>query len=179
MTARKKATFGGGCFWCMQPPFDALPGVLETTVGYTGGSVKEPTYEQVCEGSTGHTEAVEVVYDPAAVSYEKLLDVFWRQIDPTTPDRQFADAGTQYRTAIFYHDEDQRRTAEASKKALGASGRFERPIVTEVSPAAAFYPAEDYHQKYYEKRTFHYKMYRAGSGREAYLKKKWGEEAKK
>lgn len=163
----------------MQGPFDALPGVLSTVVGYTGGTVKDPTYEQVCEGDTGHTEAVEVVYDPAAVSYEKLLDVFWRQIDPTTLNRQFADSGTQYRTAIFYHDEEQRKQAEDSKRRLDSSKRFERPIVTEITAAVPFYPAEDYHQKYYEKKTFHYKMYRAGSGREAYLQDRWADEKKK
>lgn len=175
MSATKKATFAGGCFWCMQGPFDALPGVISTTVGYTGGAKADPTYEEVCEGTTGHAEAIEVVYDPAVVSYERLLDVFWRQIDPTTPNRQFADAGTQYRTAIYVHDDGQRSAAEASKKALAASGRFDKPIVTEIAPAAPFYPAEDYHQKYYQKRTMHYKLYRAGSGRQAYLEKTWGE----
>ncbi len=175
MSATKKATFAGGCFWCMQGPFDALPGVASTTVGYTGGAKPDPTYEEVCEGTTGHAEAIEVVYDPKVVGYDKLLDVFWRQIDPTTPNRQFADAGTQYRMAIYVHDDDQRKQAEASKKALAASGRFDKPIVTEIAPAGPFYPAEDYHQKYYQKRTLHYKMYRAGSGRQAYLEKTWGE----
>jgi len=176
MSATKKATFAGGCFWCMQGPFDALPGVISTTVGYTGGAKADPTYEEVCAGTTGHAEAIEVVYDPEIVTYERLLDVFWRQIDPTTPNRQFADAGTQYRTAIYVHDDDQRRAAEASKKALGSSGRFDKPIVTEISPAAPFYAAEEYHQKYYQKRALHYKMYRAGSGRQAYIETTWGED---
>lgn len=175
MSATKKATFAGGCFWCMQPPFDALPGVLSTTVGYIGGAVPEPTYEQVCEGATGHAEGIEVVYDPDKVTYERLLDVFWRQIDPTTPNRQFADAGTQYRTAVFVHDDEQRRAAEASKQALARSGRFDKPIVTEIVPAGPFYPAEDYHQKYYQKRTAHYKLYRAGSGRQDFIERAWGE----
>lgn len=171
----KRATFGGGCFWCMQPPFDALKGVVSTRVGYSGGTVPNPTYEQVCAGDTGHAEAVEVVYDPSAVSYDQLLDVFWRQIDPTTPNRQFADSGTQYRTAIFYHDEEQKRLAQASKDALGKSGRFERPIITEIVPAQPFYPAEEYHQSYYQKRSFHYKLYKAGSGRESFIARVWGE----
>lgn len=174
--ATKRATFGGGCFWCMQPPFDALEGVVSTRVGYCGGSVENPTYEQVCEGDTGHAEAVEVTYDPARVSYEKLLDVFWRQIDPTAENRQFADSGTQYRTAVFYHDEEQKRAAQASKAALGQSGRFTKPVVTEIAPAAPFYPAEDYHQKYYQKRSLHYKLYKAGSGREAFIRRTWGED---
>ncbi len=171
---KKLATFAGGCFWCMQPPFDALEGVVATRVGYCGGRVAGPTYEQVCGGETGHAEAVEVEYDPAKVGYERLLDVFWRQIDPTTVDRQFADAGSQYRTAIFYHDETQRKAAEASKAALAKSGRFERPIVTEIVAAPPFYPAEDYHQKYYQKRALHYKLYKAGSGRESFIERTWG-----
>ena len=158
----------------MQPPFDALAGVVATTVGYTGGPKPNPDYEEVCAGTTGHAEAVEVVYDPAQVSYDKLLDVFWRQIDPTTPNRQFADGGTQYRTAIYCHDEQQRLAAEAAKKALGESGRFNAPIVTEIVPAEPFYPAEDYHQKYYQKRTQDYKRYRQGSGREDFIRRTWG-----
>jgi methionine-S-sulfoxide reductase len=170
----KLAAFGGGCFWCMQPPFDATPGVVSTRVGYTGGKAPNPSYEQVCEGTTGHIEAIEVEYDPAKVSYEKLLEVFWHQIDPTTPDGQFADRGTQYLTAVFVHDEDQRKAAEASKKALAESGRFDKPIATRILPAATFYPAEEYHQKYYLKKTFHYESYKAGSGRKAYLERTWG-----
>jgi len=175
MSATKKATFAGGCFWCMQPPFDALPGVVSTTVGYIGGHVPDATYEQVCEGTTGHAEGIEVVYDPERVTYERLLDVFWRQIDPTTPNRQFAYAGTQYRTAVFFHDDEQRQAAEASKQALARSGRFDKPIVTEIVPAGPFYPAEDYHQKYYQKRTTHYKLYRAGSGRQAFIERAWSD----
>src|SRR6185503_11782868 len=135
----EKATFAGGCFWCMEPPFDELPGVISTTSGYTGGQMKNPTYEQVSAGITGHAEAVEVVYDPAKITYARLLDVFWKNIDPVTPNRQFCDAGTQYRSAIFYHNEEQKRLAEASKKALENSGRFQQPIVTEIAAASAFY----------------------------------------
>lgn len=168
------ATFAGGCFWCMEPPFDDLDGVVATLSGYTGGWVENPTYEQVTSGTTGHAEAVQVVYDPARITYEKLLDVFWRNIDPTTPDRQFVDVGAQYRPAIFYHDEDQRRLAEQSRDRLGASGRFAEPIRTEIVPAAAFYPAEDYHQDYYKKNPIRYKLYRYGSGRDAFLERVWG-----
>lgn len=169
------ATFAGGCFWCLQPAFDARAGVVSTQVGYCGGSVPHPSYEQVCSGGTGHLEAIEVRYDPGLVSYEALLDVFWRQIDPTQDDGQFADRGSQYRTAVFYHDEAQRRAAEASRQALGASGRFERPIATAILPAAAFYPAEEHHQKYYRKRSAGYKAYRAGSGRQAFIERAWPE----
>jgi peptide methionine sulfoxide reductase msrA/msrB len=158
----------------MQPAFDATPGVSSTTVGYTGGESENPTYEEVCGGETGHAEAIEVVYDPAVVSYEKLLDVFWRQIDPTTPNRQFADAGTQYRTAVYFHDDEQRRAAEASKKALGESGRFDKPIVTEIAAAGVFHAAEDNHQKYYQKRALHYQMYKKGSGRQDFIDRTWG-----
>lgn len=175
---RPKATFAGGCFWCMQPPFDQLDGVISTTVGYTGGSRVNPTYEQVCSGNTGHTEAMEVVFDPSRIRYEQLLDVFWRNIDPTTENRQFADVGSQYRTAIFYHDEAQRRAAEASKAEFQKNGPWKEPIVTEIVPATTFYAAEEYHQKYYQKKAAHYKMYRTGSGREGYLRKLWGDKAK-
>lgn len=170
----EKATFAGGCFWCLQPVFDRTKGVLSTAVGYTGGQTENPTYEQVCSGNTGHAEAIEVVFDPAAVGYEKLLDIFWRQIDPTALNRQFADGGTQYRTAIFCHGEEQKRLALKSKEELAASGRFADPIVTEIVPAPKFYPAEEYHQKYYEKRTLHYKLYRAASGRDRFIEKNWG-----
>ena len=171
----EQATFAGGCFWCMQPPFDKTPGVVSTTVGYTGGTKLHPTYEAVCSGTTGHAESIEVVYDPATVRYEKLLDVFWHQIDPTTPNQQFADKGNQYRSAIFYHNDAQQRLALASKKRLEASGKFTKPIVTEIVPASTFYPAEAYHQKYYQKNYLRYKLYRIGSGREGYLKRTWGE----
>ena len=169
------ATFAGGCFWCMQPPFDALPGVLSTTVGYTGGTTLNPTYPEVCSGATGHAESVQVIYDPSRIGYEKLLEVFWRQINPTTPNRQFADVGTQYRTAIFYHNEEQKRLAERSKTILQQSGRFKEPIVTDIVPAVTFYPAEEYHQQYYKKSALHYKLYRFGSGRDRYVKQVWGD----
>ena len=168
------ATFAGGCFWCMQPPFDRLPGVLATTVGYTGGRQDHPSYEEVSAGKTGHAEAIQVTYDPSKVTYAQLLDVFWRQIDPTTPNRQFADVGTQYRTAIFYHDEAQHRLAIASQEQLERDGRYGKPIVTEIVPASAFYPAEAYHQQYYKKNPIRYKLYRIGSGRDRYLNAVWG-----
>ena len=171
-----KTTFAGGCFWCMEPPFDKLDGVVSTTAGYTGGKEKNPTYEQVSSGTTGHAEALEIVYDPARITYAELLDVFWRNINPTQADGQFADIGPQYRTAIFYHDEEQRRLALASKRELENSGRFAEKIVTEIVSAGEFYPAEEYHQDYYEKNPIRYKFYRYGSGRDQFLKKAWGEE---
>ncbi len=176
-TKFETATFAGGCFWCMQPPFDRLGGVVSTTVGYTGGTMTHPTYEDVCSGTTGHAESIQVVYDPATVRYEQLLDVFWRNINPTTPNQQFADVGTQYRSAIFYHTDEQQRLAEASKATLAASGKFDRAIVTELTPASTFYPAEEYHQHYYKKSPIRYKLYRIGSGRDGYLRKIWGEAA--
>lgn len=154
----KKATFAGGCFWCMEAPFDSLEGVVQVTVGYTGGQTKNPTYEQVSAGGTGHAEAVEIVYDPARVAYEALLEIFWRNIDPTTLNRQFCDAGTQYRTAIFYHDEKQRLLAERSKEALEKSARLPGRIVTEITPASTFYAAEEYHQHYYKKNPLRYNI---------------------
>lgn len=169
----EKATFAGGCFWCMQHPFDELENVLSTVVGYTGGQKEDPTYEEVCGGETGHAEAIEILYDPSRISYSKLLDVFWRNIDPTTRNRQFADAGTQYRTAIFYHSEEQKRLAEASKSAMEKSGRYEKSIVTEITPATPFYQAEEYHQKYYSKCPARYQSYKSGSGREHYLEETW------
>jgi peptide-methionine (S)-S-oxide reductase len=171
------ATFAGGCFWCMEHPFDQLPGVLSVTSGYTGGHLKQPTYEQVSAGGTGHTESVQVVYDPAKVDYTKLLDVYWHNIDPLTSNAQFCDHGTQYRSAIFYHDEEQRRRAEESKQALEASGRFKAPIVTEIVPASEFYPAEEYHQHYYRKNPVRYKFYRWNCGRDQRLKQLWGDSA--
>jgi len=170
----EKATFAGGCFWCMQPPFDKLDGVISTTVGYCGGKEENPTYKQVSAGNTGHAEAVEVVYDPSRVSYVDLLNVFWMNIDPTQKDGQFADTGAQYRTAIFYHNEEQKRLAEASKKELKNTGRFSKKIVTEIVPATPFYRAEEYHQDYYKKNPLRYKIYRYGSGRDDYLVRKWG-----
>lgn len=171
---QQKATFAGGCFWCMQPPFDKLDGVLKTRVGYTGGHVASPTYEQVCSGKTGHAEALEVTFDPDRISYEELLDTFWRNIDPTTLNGQFADRGTQYRTAIFYHDEKQRVSAEASRQAIDDSDAFDEPIVTEIVSATEFYEAEDYHHQYYLKNPGHYSRYKAGSGRAGFLEEKWG-----
>jgi peptide-methionine (S)-S-oxide reductase len=169
-----KATFAGGCFWCMEPPYDKLPGVLSTTSGYMGGKKRSPTYEEVSTGTTGHTEVVQVVYDPAQVSYEKLLEVFWRNIDPTVRDQQFCDVGSQYRTAVFHHDEEQKRRAEASKAALEKSKPFKAPIVTPVQAAGEFWPAEDYHQDYYKKNPVRYKYYRTGCGRDERLKQLWG-----
>lgn len=174
---RARATFAGGCFWCMEPPFEALPGVSKATVGYTGGSVAHPTYEQVSAGTTGHAEAVEVEYDPSKITYEKLLDVFWHNVDPVTRDAQFCDHGRQYRTAIFYHDDAQRRAAEASKRALQASGKLPGSIVTEIAVAGAFWPAEEYHQRYHEKNPIRYRYYRWGCGRDARLRELWGDAA--
>jgi peptide-methionine (S)-S-oxide reductase len=170
----EKATFAGGCFWCMQPPFDKLDGVISTTVGYCGGTEENPTYKQVSAGRTGHAEAVEIVYDPSRVSYTDLLNVFWMNIDPTQKNGQFADTGAQYRTAIFYHNKEQKRLAEASKKELKNTGRFSKMIVTEIVPATPFYRAEEYHQDYYKKNPLRYKIYRYGSGRDDYLVRKWG-----
>ena len=169
-----RATFAGGCFWCMEPPFEKLPGVMSVTSGYTGGKESAPSYEQVSAGRTGHVEAVEVRYDPAAISYEYLLKVFWRQIDPTDDGGQFADRGKQYRTAIFVYDQKHRELAEASKRDLEKSGIFKAPIVTPIRWAQPFYPAEGYHQDYYKKNPDHYKRYRSGSGREAFLESVWG-----
>ena len=173
------ATFAGGCFWCMEPPYDKLPGVLSTTSGYMGGAKKNPTYEEVSGGATGHTEVVQVLYDPSKVSYEKLLDVFWVNIDPTVKDRQFCDAGSQYRTAIFVGSPEQRKAAEASKAALEQSKPFKAAIVTPVVDAGEFWPAEDYHQDYYQKNPVRYSYYRTGCGRDARLKQLWGERAGK
>jgi len=170
------ATFAGGCFWCMQPPFEQLPGVVSTTVGYTGGHTKNPTYEQVSSGETGHAESIQIVYDPRVITYEQLLDVFWHNVDPLTADAQFCDHGSQYRTAIFVHDDAQRHAAEASKKQLEQSGRFDRPIVTEIVAASEFYPAEEYHQKYHEKNPVRYKYYRWNCGRDQRLQALWGDQ---
>jgi methionine-S-sulfoxide reductase len=171
----EKATFAGGCFWCMEGPFDALNGVISTTSGYTGGKVKNPSYKEVTTGTTGHAESVQVLFDPSVISYADLLKVFWRNIDPTMENGQFGDRGSHYRTAIFYHNEDQKLAAEKSKKQLIASGKFQKPIQTEISSATEFYPAEDYHQDYYLKNPVHYKLYRKGSGREDFLKRTWDE----
>ncbi len=168
------ATFAGGCFWCMEHPYDELDGVISTTSGYTGGSTKNPTYRQVSAGITGHTEAVQVKYDPSKVTYQELLKVFWQNIDPTTPDRQFCDKGSQYRPGIFYHDGDQKRLAEDSKQRIKATKTFPEPVVTEITQAAEFYPAETYHQDYYLKNPLRYKLYRRGCGRDRRLEQLWG-----
>lgn len=173
-TGAAVATFAGGCFWCMEPPFEPLPGVSSVVSGYTGGKELNPTYDQVSSGETGHAEAVQITYDPAVLTYDKLLETFWRNIDPTTRNGQFADKGTQYRTAIFYHTDEQKRLAEASRDRLAKSGKFDKPIVTEIVPASAFYPAEDYHQDFYKKNPLRYNSYKIGSGRAGYLKKTWG-----
>jgi peptide-methionine (S)-S-oxide reductase len=170
----EKAAFAGGCFWCMEEALDKVDGVVSTTSGYTGGRAKNPTYEDVSAGGTGHAESVEVLYDPAKVTYAKLLEVFWRNIDPTTPDRQFCDHGAQYRSAIFYHDETQKRLAEESKKMLEKSKPFKEPIVTEIAPASTFYPAEEYHQNFYEKNPIRYKLYKYNCGRAQRLQELWG-----
>ena len=171
------ATFAGGCFWCMEGPFDVLDGVISTTSGYTGGTKKDPTYQEVSAGRTGHTEAVQIVYDPAKVTYEKLLDVFWRNIDPTVANRQFCDSGSQYRSGIFYHNDVQKKAADASKLALDKSKPFKGAIVTEITAATEFYAAEEYHQDYYLKNPVRYRYYRQGCGRDARLKELWGEKA--
>ena len=167
------ATFAGGCFWCLQPSYDKMPGVTKVEVGYTGGYTKNPSYEDVSEGNTGHYEAIQITYDPTKTSYRELVDELWRNIDPTDPDGQFADRGPQYRTAIFYYSEAQRQIAEESKSALAASGKFKKPIITPLIPAKEFYPAEDYHQRYYQKNPGHYKRYKIGSGRAGFIEKTW------
>jgi peptide-methionine (S)-S-oxide reductase len=174
---REKATFAGGCFWCMEAPFDTLPGVVSVTVGYAGGTVENPTYEQVSAGRTGHAEAVQIVFDPSKTGYGKLLGIFWRNVDPTVKDRQFCDVGSQYRTAIFYHSEEQRLLAEQSKEELAKTKPFPEPIVTGIAPAGEFYPAEEYHQHYYKKNPIRYKYYRTSCGRDRRLKQLWGDAA--
>jgi peptide-methionine (S)-S-oxide reductase len=176
-TGLAKATFAGGCFWCMEAPFDKIDGVISTTSGYIGGTKKDPTYKEVSAGITGHTEAVEIAYDPKKVTYEKLLYVFWRNIDPTAVNRQFCDGGTQYRSGIFTHDAAQKAAADASKAALEKNKPFKGNIVTEITPATTFYPAEDYHQDYYQKNPVRYAYYRNGCGRDQRLKELWGAEA--
>jgi peptide-methionine (S)-S-oxide reductase len=174
---RAVATFAGGCFWCMEPPFDELEGVIATTSGYAGGTLADPTYREVSDGGTGHAEVVQITYDPSEVTYDQLLEVFWRNVDPLDAAGQFCDRGDQYRPAIFVHDEAQRRQAERSKQELADSGRFDQPIVTEIVDAGPFYPAEDYHQNYYEKNAIRYKFYRWNCGRDARLAELWGEAA--
>ncbi|WP_144240530.1 peptide-methionine (S)-S-oxide reductase MsrA [Paenibacillus sabinae] len=169
----EKATFAGGCFWCMVSPFEELPGIIDVVSGYTGGHTVNPTYEEVCSETTGHAEAVQITFDPSIFPYSKLLELFWQQIDPTDAGGQFHDRGSSYRTAIFYHNEEQRKEAEASKLAIQQSGRFSGPVVTPIEPAGVFYPAEEYHQGYHRKNPGHYKRYRKASGREAYIERHW------
>ena len=179
VASTSRAIFAGGCFWCMEAPFEKLDGVSEVISGYTGGSKLDPTYQEVSAGGTGHTEAVEVLYDPQLVSYEKLLEVFWRQVDPTDAGGQFVDRGTQYRSGIFYLDTRQKQLAEESKQQLEKSGRVDKPIVTEITAAGKFYPAEEYHQDYHSKNPIRYWYYRGGSGRDDYLDKVWGKDREK
>jgi peptide methionine sulfoxide reductase msrA/msrB len=170
----KKATFAGGCFWCSEADFEKADGVVEVISGYTGGKTENPSYEEVSSGRSEHLEAVQVVYDPARITYKELLNVFWRHVDPTDPGGQFVDRGAQYRTAIFFHDEDQRRQAEASREELERSGRFKKPVVTEIRPLTRFYAAEGYHQDYYKKNALRYSLYRQGSGRDQFIQGVWG-----
>ncbi|MCM0080410.1 peptide-methionine (S)-S-oxide reductase MsrA [Geomonas sp. Red32] len=175
----QKATFAGGCFWCMEHPFDELPGVVSVTSGYTGGETKNPTYEEVSAGGTGHAESVEVLYDPSKISYQQLLTRYWHNIDPTTKDAEFCDHGHQYRSAIFFHNEEQHRLAVKSKQDLEKSRPFKGAIVTEIVPAGPFYPAEEYHQHYYKKNPIRYHYYRFACGRDQRLKDLWGDLAGK
>ncbi|MEA3363161.1 MAG: peptide-methionine (S)-S-oxide reductase MsrA [Thermodesulfobacteriota bacterium] len=176
MMAKGRAVFAGGCFWCMESPFEKLDGVAEVISGYTGGKKMNATYKAVSAGGTGHAEAVEVLYDPQQISYEKLLEVFWMQIDPTDAGGQFVDRGSQYRSGIFYLDAEQKRLAEESKQGLAETGRFNKPLVTEIVMAGEFYPAEEYHQDYHSKNPLRYKYYRYGSGRDKFLDKVWGKD---
>jgi methionine-S-sulfoxide reductase len=175
----RKAVFAGGCFWCMQPPYDSATGVVKTIVGYTGGSADDATYEKVSAHRTQHREAIEVTYDPARISYDHLLDIFWRNINPTQADGQFHDIGLSYQAAIFYGSDDEKNAAEASKEKLGKSGKFSKPVLTEILPAKPFYPAEEYHQKYYLKNAADFEAYHVGSGRVGFLEKIWGREPTK
>jgi peptide-methionine (S)-S-oxide reductase len=170
----EKATFAGGCFWCMEHPFDELTGVVSVTSGYTGGQKKNPTYKEVSAGGTGHAESVQIVYDPSKISYAKLLQVYWHNIDPTVKDRQFCDSGHQYRSAIFYHNETQRQLALKSRNELEKNKPFKETVVTEITQVTDFYPAEDYHQHYYKKNPIRYKYYRGRCGRDERLKELWG-----
>lgn len=175
----ERAIFAGGCFWCMVEPFDQQPGVIQVVSGYTGGTTENPSYEEVCTNTTGHREAVEITYNPSIMSYEKLLEYYWQQIDPTDDGGQFHDRGDSYKTAIYYTNEDQKLLAEKSKEKLQESNKFKKPIVTEILPAKVFYPAEDKHQDYYKKQSFHYQMYKKGSGRAAFIKEHWNKRYKK
>jgi methionine-S-sulfoxide reductase len=171
----KTAIFAGGCFWCIQPAFDKAKGVIQTVVGYCGGTEPNPTYELVSSEKTGYRESIQITYDPAKISYDQLLDIYWRQIDPTQADGQFTDIGSSYRAAIFFNNDDEKKIAEASKEKLAHSGKFNKPIVTEILPAMKFYPAEVYHQKYYQQNPKHFEVFEQGSGRTSFKKKAWGE----
>ena len=171
----RTAIFAGGCFWCIQPAFDKAQGVIKTVVGYCGGTEPNPTYELVTSEKTNYRESIEVTYDPAKISYDQLLDIYWRQIDPTQADGQFTDVGPSYRAAIFYGNAEEKKTAEASREKLARSGKFKKPIVTEILPAMRFYPAEDYHQKYYQENPEHFEAFEHGSGRTSFQKKTWGD----
>ena len=168
-----KAYFAGGCFWCMEEAFEKLEGVLSVTSGYMGGTVANPSYEAVSAGRTGHAESVEVVYDPAKVSYQKLLDAFWHNVDPITPNAQFCDHGSQYRSAVFFQTDEEKRAADTSKQSIEQSSRFKEPIVTQIVPAAQFYPAEEYHQDFYKKNPLRYKLYKYNCGRASRLEELW------
>ncbi len=174
----RTAVFAGGCFWCIQPAFDKAPGVIKSVVGYCGGTEPNPTYELVTSEKTKYRESIEITYDPAKISYDRLLEIYWSQIDPTQADGQFTDIGPSYRAAIFYSNEEEKKTAEASKAKFAASGKFGKPIVTEILPATKFWPAEDYHQKYSEKNPAHFEAFEVGSGRKAFEKRKWSDEKK-
>lgn len=178
-TTHKTAVFGGGCFWCMEPPFEQLEGVVEVMAGYSGGDEKDPSYEEVSRGQTGHIEAVRVVYQPEKISFKELLDTFWRYIDPTDPGGQFADRGNHYKTAIFYSNDEEKRIAERSRAELEASAIFDKPIATVIRPAKPFYPAEEYHQDYYKKNVSHYQAYKIGSGRAGFLEATWKDQPQK
>jgi methionine-S-sulfoxide reductase len=171
-----KAIFAGGCFWCMEPPFEKLEGVHAVVSGYIDGHKENPTYQEVSSGTTGHTEAVEITYDPGKISFAELLEVFWMNIDPTDAGGQFVDRGSQYRTGIYYLNDEQKQLAEAAKERLGKSGRFDSPIVTEIVAATRFYPAEDYHQDYYKESPVRYKFYRYNSGRDQFINRVWGKD---
>src|SRR3954463_784315 len=171
----RTAVFAGGCFWCIQPAFDKAPGVIKTVVGYSGGTEPNPTYKLVTSEKTNYRESIEITYDPAKISYEQLLDIYWRQINPTQVDGQFTDIGPSYRAAIFYGNDQEKKVAETSKKKLAHSGKFNKPIVTEVLPAMRFYPAEAYHQKYYQQNPEHFEAFEHGSGRVSFKKKSWGD----
>jgi len=174
-TQTRTAVFAGGCFWCIQPAFDKAPGVIKTVVGYCGGTEPNPTYELVTSEKTQYRESLEVTYDPAKISYEQLLDIYWKQIDPTQADGQFTDIGPSYRAAVFYSNEEEKKTAEGSREKLARSDKFKKPIVTEILPTMKFYPAEAYHQKFYEQNPEHFEAFEEGSGRAAFQKKMWSE----